>query len=151
MYFLTRFLKVFLVALVFTAVGAFIFYKTVVSGNQLRSDVSQEQFVSTVRTAALVWGGFITSLSLMLALTGMRKTISIPVYDRNAFLQRVHQAITSLRYRPLSQTENLLVYKPPVIGGGLLAEKITVQLRQDSATITAPAGMLKRIRGMIQA
>ena len=150
MYFLTRFLKVFLVALVFTAVGAFIFYKTVVSGNQLRSDVSQEQFVSTVRTAALVWGGFITSFSIMLTLTGMRKTVSIPVYDRNMFLQRVHQAITSLRYRPLSQTENLLVYKPPVIGG-LLAEKITVQLGQDSATITAPAGMLKRIRGMIQA
>ena len=150
MYFLTRFLKVFLVALVFTAVGAFIFYKTVVSGNQLRSDVSQEQFVSTVRTAALVWGGFITSFSIMLTLTGMRKTVSIPVYDRNMFLQRVHQAITSLRYRPFSQTENLLVYKPPVIGG-LLAEKITVQLGQDSATITAPAGMLKRIRGMIQA
>ena len=150
MYFLTRFLKVFLVALVFTAVGAFIFYKTVVSGNQLRSDVSQEQFVSTVRTAALVWGGFITSFSIMLTLTGMRKTVSIPVYDRNMFLQRVHQAITSLRYRPLSQTENLLVYKPPVIGG-LLAEKITVQIGQGSATITAPAGMLKRIRGMIQA
>jgi hypothetical protein len=150
MYFLTRFLKVFLVALVLTAVGAFIFYKTVVSGNQLRSDVSQEQFVSTVRTAALVWGGFITLLSLMLALTGMRKTVSIPIHDGNMFLQRVHQAITSLRYRPLSQTENLLVYKPPVIGG-LLAEKITVQIGQGSATITAPAGMLKRIRGMIQA
>jgi len=150
MYFLSRFLKVFLVALAFTAVGAFVFYKTVISGNQLRSDVSQEQFVSTIRTVALVWGGFITALSLMLALTGMRKTVSIPIHDRNMFLQRVHQAITSLRYRPLSQTENLLVYKPPVIGG-LLAEKITVQLGQGSATITAPAGMLKRIRGMIQA
>jgi hypothetical protein len=150
MYFLIRFLKVFAVAVVFTAIGAFAFYMTVISGNQLRSDVSQEQFVSTVRTAGMIWGGFIVFFSLLLALSGMRKTISVPVYDRNAFRQRVHQAITSLRYRPLTQTENLLVYKPPVIGG-LLAEKISVEVGGNSATITAPAGMLKRIRGMIQA
>jgi hypothetical protein len=150
MYFLIRFLKVFAVALVFTAIGAFIFYKTVISGNQLRSDVSQAEFVSTVRTVGLIWGGFIVFLSLMLALSGMRKTVSIQVYDQNAFLHRIHQAITSLRYRPLTQTESLLVYKPPITGG-LLAEKITVQLGQGSATITAPAATLKRIRGMIQA
>jgi len=86
----------------------------------------------------------------MLALTGMRKAVSVPVYDRNAFLHRIHQAVTSLRYRPLTQTENLLVYKPSVFNG-LLAEKISIQLEQNSATITAPAGILKRIRGMIQA
>src|SRR4051812_10288363 len=150
MYFLSRFLKVFAVALVFTAIGAFIFYMTVISGSKLRSDVSQEEFASTVRLVVGGWMGFMIFLSVLLALTGMRKTISVPVGDRNAFLQRVHQAVTSLRYRPLSQTESLLVYKPPVLGG-LLAEKISVRLEQGSATITAPAGMLKRIRGMIQA
>jgi hypothetical protein len=150
MHFLTRFVKVFIVALVFSAIGAFFFYRAVISGNQLRSDVSQEEFYSTVRTVVMVWGGFIILLSLLLALTGMRKAVSIPFYDRSAFQQQIHQAITSLRYRPLSQTDNLLVYKPPVVGG-LLAEKITVQLGHGSATITAPAAMLKRIRGMIRA
>src|SRR5205085_46543 len=98
MYFLSRFLKVFAIALVFTAIGAFAFYMTVISGSKLRSDVSQEEFVSTVRMVVGVWMGFILFLSIMLALTGMRKTVSVPVYDRNAFLYRIHQAVTSLRY-----------------------------------------------------
>src|SRR4051812_17639753 len=127
MYFFSRFMKVFAVALIFSAVGAFAFYMTVISGSKLRSDVSQEEFASTVRLVVGVWMGFILFLSVMLALTGMKKTISVPVYDRTAFLNRIHQAVTGLRYRPLTQTESLLVYKPPVFGG-LLAEKISIQL-----------------------
>jgi hypothetical protein len=78
----------------------------------------------------------------------MKKTISVPVYDREAFLQRVHSAITGLRYRPFRQTENLLVFKPPLIGG-LLAEKISVQLAQGSANITAPRALLGKIQGKL--
>jgi hypothetical protein len=146
MNFLSRFLKVFLVALLFSALGALVFYWTVMSGKSLRSDVSQSEYLSTVYTVVGAWLGFITFISIMLALTGMKKTISVPVYDdRDAFLQRASSVITNLRYRPFRQTENMLIFKPPLMGG-LLAEKISVQLEQGSATITAPRGLLGKIQ-----
>lgn len=145
MNFLTRFLKVFLVALLFSALGALVFYLTVMSGKSLRSDVSQGEYLSTIYRVVGAWLGFIIFLSVMLALTGMKKTISVPVYDRDVFLQRASSAITSLRYRPFRQTGNVLIFKPP-LRGGLLAEKISVQLEQGSATITAPRGLLGKIQ-----
>jgi hypothetical protein len=145
MNFLTRFLKVFIVAVLFSALGALVFYLTVMSGKSLRSDVSQSEYLSTIYTVAGAWLGFITFISILLALTGMKKVITVPVYDREAFIQRVSSAITGLRYRPLTQTENLLVFKPPVMGG-LLAEKISVQLVQGSAKITAPRALLNKIQ-----
>ena len=148
MNFLTRFLKVFAVALVFSAIGAFVFYEVVMAGSHLRSDVSEAEFGSTVGWAIGMWLGFIIFLSVMLSLTGMKKTISVPVHDRNAFLHRVHQAITAVRYRPQSQTPDLLIYKPPIIGG-VLAEKISVQLGQGLAYITAPRGLLKKIQARL--
>lgn len=148
MNFLTRFLKIFLVALVFSALGAFVFYEIVIAGHQQNSDVTPDQFRTTVYTVVGAWLGFILFISIILALTGMKATITVPVYDGNVFRQRVNAAITSLRYRPVSQTENLLIYKPPVIGG-LLAEKISVQLEQTSATITAPRGLLKKIEARL--
>jgi hypothetical protein len=83
-------------------------------------------------------------LSSLLALVGMKQTVSVPVYDRNAFLHRVSSVITGLRYRPFQQSDNLLVFKPP--GVAVLAEKITVQLGANSAAITAPRGLLKKIQ-----
>lgn len=144
MNFLTRFLKVYLVALVLSALGAFVFYKVVIEGSKLRSDVSYEQFLQTVYMGAGVWFGFITLLSVLLAVAGMKKTIAVPVYDRNIFLHRLNSAVTSLRYRPHHQSENLIVFKPPVVP--ILAEKISVQLNQNSATITAPRGLLRKIQ-----
>jgi hypothetical protein len=148
MNFLTRFLKVFIIALLFSALGALIFYWTVMSGRSLRSDVSQSEYLSTIYTVVGAGLGFILFISIMLALTGMKKTISVPVYDRNAFMERANSAITGLRYRPFRQTENMLIFKPPVMGG-LLAEKISVQLEQGSATITAPRALLGKIQGRL--
>jgi hypothetical protein len=145
MNFLSRFLKVFIVALLFSALGALVFYWTVMSGKSVRSDISQGEYLSTIYQGIGAWVGFILFLSVMLALTGMKKTIAVPVYDREVFLQRASSAIISLRYRPLTQTENLLIFKPPVMGG-LLAEKISVQLAQGSANITAPRGLLRKIQ-----
>jgi hypothetical protein len=145
MNFLSRFLKVFIVAILFSALGALVFYWTVMSGKSLRSDVSQSDYLSTIYTAAGGWMGFIIFISILLALTGMKKTISVSVYDRDGFLQRASSAITGLRYRPFRQTENMLIFKPPVMGG-LLAEKISVRLEQGSATITAPRGLLGKIQ-----
>ena len=144
MNFLTRFLKVFLFALVLSALGALVFYWLVISGSRLRTDVTSEEFSSTVKTAVGAWVGFIMVLSSLLALVGMKQTISVPVYDRNMFLHRVNSAITSLRYRPAQQSDHLLIFKPP--GISVLAEKITVQLGQDSAAITAPRGLMRKIR-----
>ena len=144
MNFLTRFLKVFIFALVLSALGALAFYWLVLSGSKLRTDVSQDELTSTVKTAAGVWGGFITFTSFLLAVTGMKKSITVPVHDRNIFLHRANSAITGLRYRPAQQSDHLLVFKPP--GVAVLAEKITVQLGQDSAIITAPRGLLRKIQ-----
>jgi hypothetical protein len=148
MNFIVRFLKVFTVALLFSALGGFVFYEFVIAGHKLNSDVSPDQFRTTVSTVIGAWGGFIIFISFILALAGMKGTLSLPIYDRNEFLHRVNSAITSLRYRPLSQTQNLLIYKPPVVGG-LLAEKISVQLEQTSATITAPRNLLKKIQARL--
>jgi len=145
MNFLTRFLKIFLVALLFSALGGFVFYEVVLAGHKLNSEVSPDQFRTTIYAVIGAWLGFIVFISLILALAGMKDTLSVPVSDGNDFVARVNAAITSLRYRPLSQSANLLVYKPPVIGG-LLAEKISVQLGQGVATITAPRNLLKKIQ-----
>ena len=144
MNFLIRFLKVFIFALVLSALGALVFYWLVIAGSKLRSDVTSEEFSSTVKTVVGAWGGFITFTSFLLAITGMKKTITVPVHDRNIFLHRASSAITGLRYRPAQQSDNLLVFKPP--GVAVLAEKITVQLGQDSAIITAPRGLLRKIQ-----
>jgi hypothetical protein len=144
MNFLTRFLKVFSFALLLSVLGAFVFYWLVISGSELRSDVSSNEFRSTIKTAIAGWVGFIMVLSSVLALVGMKQTISVPVYDRNIFLYRVNAAITGLRYRPAEQSGHLLVFKPP--GVAVLAEKITVQLGQNSAAITAPRGLMRKIQ-----
>ncbi len=144
MNFLIRFLKVFAFALLLSALGALVFYWLVISGSKLRTDVTDDEFRSTVKTAVGGWVGFIAVLSSLLALVGMKQTISVQVYDRNAFLYRVNAAITGLRYRPFQQSDNLLVFKPP--GVAVLAEKITVQLGANSAAITAPRGLLRKIQ-----
>lgn len=144
MNFLIRFVKVFSFALLLSALGALVFYWLVISGSQLRTDVTSDEFRSTVKTAVGGWVGFITVLSSLLALVGMQQTISVPVYDRNIFLHRINSAITSLRYRPSQQSDNLFIFKPP--GVAVLAEKIVVQLGANSAAITAPRGLLKKIQ-----
>lgn len=144
MNFLTRFLKVFAFALFLSALGALCFYWLVISGSKMRTDITSEEFSSTVKTAVGGWLGFIIVLSSLLALVGMKQTVSVPVYDRNIFLHRAHSVITGLRYRPSEQSDNLLVFKPK--GLALLAEKITVQLGQNSALITAPRGLLGKIQ-----
>ena len=144
MNFLIRFLKIFSFALLLSALGALVFYLAVISGSQLRSDVTADEFRSTVITALGGWVGFIIVMSSLLALVGMKQTISVPVYDRNAFYHRVSAAITSLRYGPAQQSEQLLIFKPK--GMAVLAEKITVQMGINSATITAPRGLLGKIQ-----
>ena len=144
MNFLTRFLKIYLFALVLSALGGFVFYLVVLKGNRLRGDVSYDEFLSTVKLAAGVWVGFVTFVSFVLAATGMKQTASVPVYDRNSFLYKFDSAVRGLRYRPQTQSENLLVYKPPA--GQFLAEKITVELQEGGALITAPRLLLRKIR-----
>jgi hypothetical protein len=144
MNFLTRFLKVFTFALLLSALGALAFYWVVISGSKLRTGITSDEYLSTVKTAVAGWFGFITFTSFMLALTGMKRTIAVPVYDRNTFLHRISSAITSLRYRPHTQTENELTFKPPIVA--VLAEKITVQFGANQAAITAPRGLLKKIQ-----
>ena len=144
MNFLTRFLKIFIFALALSALGGFVFYLLVMKGSQLRSDVSYDEYVATVQKAVAGWVGFITVLSSLLALVGMRRSVSVPVHDPNSFLHRINSAVTGLRYRPHTQTDSLLVYKPPAVQ--VLAEKITVELRPGGAIITAPRLLLRKIQ-----
>ena len=144
MNFLTRFLKVFIFAVLLSALGALAFYWLMMYGSQSLTGLNQEKLSLTVRSVGGVWLGFVIFLSFILAITGMKKAISVPVHDRNIFLQRAHSAITGLRYRPSQQSDDLLIFKPP--GVAVLAEKITVQLGPGSATITAPRGLLRQIQ-----
>jgi hypothetical protein len=144
MNFLIRFLKVFAFALLLSALGALVFYWVVIKDSKLRADITPDEFLSTVKTAVGAWVGFITVLSSLLALVGMKQTISVQVYDRNAFLYRVNSVVTGLRYRRFQQSDNQMVFKPS--GVAVLAEKITVQLGANSAAITAPRGLLKKIQ-----
>ena len=144
MNFLTRFVKIYLFALILSALGGFVFYLVVIKGSKLSSDVSHDEYVSTVKMAVGGWVGFITFISLVLAATGMRVTASVPVYDRNSFLYKLDSAVRGLRYRPQTQTESLLVYKPPA--GQFLAEKITAELQPGGALITAPRLLLRKIQ-----
>ena len=144
MNFLTRFLKIFLFALVLSAVGGFVFYLLVIKGSQLSPDVSHDEYISTVQRAVGGWVGFIIVLSSVLAAVGMRQSVSVPVHDPNSFLHRINSAVASLRYRPPTQTGNLLVYKPPA--AQVFAEKITVELQPGVAVITAPRPLLRKIQ-----
>ncbi|HYG81880.1 MAG TPA: hypothetical protein VD861_15890 [Pyrinomonadaceae bacterium] len=144
MNFLTRFLKIYLFALALSALGGFVFYLLVIEGSQLRSDVSYDEYVSIVQKAVGGWVGFITVLSSLLALVSMRQSVSVPVHDPQSFLHRIDSAARDLRYRPHTQTDNLLVYKPPALQ--VLGEKITVHLQPGGALITAPRGLLRKIQ-----
>ena len=144
MNFLKRFLKIYLFALAVSAIGGLVFYLLVIKGSHLRSDVSYDEYVATVQKAVAAWASFMAVLSSLLALTGMRRTVLVPVHDWNSFFHRIDSAVTSLRYRPHTQTNALLVYKPPA--GRVLAEKITVELQPGGAAITAPRGLLRKIQ-----
>jgi len=142
--FLTRFVKIYVFALILSALGGFVFYLVLLKGSRPRADVSYDEFRSTVELAALGWVGFVTFLSLVLAATGMKVTAAVPVYDRDSFLYKFDSAVRGLRYRPQTQAENLLTYKPPP--GQFLAENITVELQAGGALITAPRLLLRKIR-----
>ncbi|HJU56786.1 MAG TPA: hypothetical protein VJ715_19535 [Pyrinomonadaceae bacterium] len=144
MSFLTRFLKIYLFALVLSTLGGFVFYLLVIKGSRLSSDVSYDEYVSTIQKAIAAWASFMAVLSSLLALMSMSRTVLVPVYDWNSFLHRINSAVTSLRYRPHTRTDNLLVYKPPAVQ--VLAEKITVKLQPGGAIITAPRPLLKKIQ-----
>ena len=144
MNFLARFLKIYLFALALSALGGFVFYLLVIKGNTMREGVSRDEFISTVKLAVGVWVGFVTFISFVLAATGAKRTISVPVYDRDSFLYKLDSAVRGLRYRPQTQTESLLIYKPPA--GQFLAEKITVELQPGGALITAPRLLLRKLQ-----
>ncbi|MDT4965659.1 MAG: hypothetical protein QOJ64_396 [Acidobacteriota bacterium] len=147
--FLRRFLKVFVAALLFAALGVLVFYWTVMAGKSLRSDISRGEYLQTIYTVLGALVGFIFALSIMIAITGMQQTITVPVYDRAGFLQRFQSTMASLRYKPFRETDGLLIFKPPIFGG-LLSEKISVKFTHDTAIITAPRGLLRRIQGKLQ-
>jgi hypothetical protein len=81
---------------------------------------------------------------IVLAATGMKTTASVPVHDRDGFLYKFDAAVRGLRYRPQTQSEGLLVYKPPA--GQFLAEKITAELQPGGALVTAPRLLLRKIQ-----
>ena len=144
MNFLTRFLKIYLFALALTALGGFVFYLVVLKGNRMRDGVTYEEFISTVKLAVGGWVGFITFISFLMAATGMKRTVSVPVYDRDSFLYKFDSAVRGLRYRPHARADDLVAYKPPA--GQFLAEKITAEFHPGGALITAPRLLLRKIQ-----
>lgn len=145
--FVVRFVKIMLTTTLAGVLGialliGILFYLS--PGVKLRGDLNYEADIMPAAKAVGAWFGMVFFIGFISVVSGLPKTFSVPFQDRETFLERLKAAIKSVRYRPLSQDEDRLVFKPPLIGGPL-AEKIYVGLAQNVATISAPRGLVKKL------
>ena len=82
-------------------------------------------------------------VGLISFVAGLPKKFTVDSGDRGAFVGRMDAAARGVRYRPQGREGDRLVYKPPFYA--FLAEKITVELGDGAATISAPHGLRKKL------
>jgi hypothetical protein len=143
---LLRFVKVmlFTTALAVLGVVAFAVFMTYLgSGAHLRADVSQEEFARTLAGAIALWFGVMFFVGFIAFVAGLPKRFTVAFGDREEFVGRMDAAARSVRYRPRGREGDLLTYKPPALS--VLAEKITVELGQTEATVSAPGGLKRKL------
>ena len=143
---LARFVKVMLFTTLLAVVGlalAFVAFMYLSPGAHLRSDISQEEFVRTLSGALAVWFGVMFFVGFIAFVAGLPKRFTVGFGDRDEFVGRMDAAARSVRYRPRGREGNRLSYKPPFYA--LLAEKITVELGEGAATVSAPHGLRKKL------
>jgi hypothetical protein len=149
---LARFVKVMLFTAVLAVLGlalAFVVFMYLSPGAHLRSDVSQGEFVRTLSGAFAVWFGVMFFVGFVAFVAGLPKRFTVGLGDRESFVERMDAAARSVRYRPRGREGDRLTYRPPFIS--LLAEKITVEMGEGAATISAPHGLRKKLEKKLAA
>lgn len=144
------FLKAFVVAALMTGLGVFLILLVLkVSGAQLRSDVAPRSFIAAVSSAVAIWFPINFLIVFISIISRVPVMIAVPFQDKQVFLSRLNDAIAKIRYRPKSQSETLLTFKPPRLG--LLARDISIEMIEPgSARIVGPRGFVKRLHKKIQ-
>ena len=143
---LMRFVKVMLFTTVLAVVGLALMFGAFMylsPGAHLRSDVSQEEFARTLAGAFALWFGVMFFLGFIVFVAGLPKRFTVGLGDRDEFVGRMDAAARSVRYRPRGREGDRLTYRPPFYTP--LAEKITVELGEGEATISAPHGLRKKL------
>ena len=149
---LARFLKVMLFAIVLGAVApalAVVAFMYLNPGAHLRSDVSQEEFVRTLSGASALWFGMVFFMGFLAFVAGLPKRFTVGFRSRDEFVGRMDAAARSVRYRPRGREGDRLTYRPPFYAP--LAEKITVELGESAATVSAPHGLRKKLEKKLAA
>ena len=142
---LIRFLKVMLFTAVLAVLGAVAFaaFMYFGSGAHLRADVSQEELARALSGAFALWFGVMFFVGFIAFVAGLPKRFTVGFGDREEFVGRMDAAARGVRYRPRGREGDRLIYKPPALS--VLAEKITVELGPGDATVSAPAGLRKKL------
>ena|SRR5947209_1034544 len=149
---LVRFVKVMLFTTVLAAVGAgvaFVVFTYLSPGAHLRADVSREEFARTLSGAFALWFGAMFFVGFVAFLAGLPKRFTVAFGDREEFVGRMDAAARGVRYRPRGREGDRLTYGPPALS--LLAEKITVEMGEREATVSAPQGLRKKLEKKLAA
>ena len=149
---LLRFVKVMLFTIVLgvvipaLAVAAFLYLNP---GTHLRSDVSQEEFTRALSGSFALWFGAVFFMGFVAFVAGLPKRFTVGFRSRDEFVGRMDEAARSVRYRPRGREGDRLTYGPPFYAP--LAEKITVELGESAATVSAPHGLRKKLEKKLAA
>jgi hypothetical protein len=101
-----------------------------------------EAFSSTGLWVGLIFGVFMT---LAMAFVVRRRTITLAVQDKNAFISDMTKTLAAAGYHLESQGENVLTFGPSA-RAGILAPNVVVEVGDTSATIAGPRLPLKRLQ-----
>jgi hypothetical protein len=152
MHILTRFLKVMLLTGVLALLGPVLIYALIMllsPGSHLRSDISYDEHVRPLIGALGMWFGLMFFVGFISFAAGLPRRFTVATGNRESFVERIDAAARSVRYRPQIRDGNRLIYKPPFYS--FLAEKITVELGEGVATLSAPLGFRKKLEKKLAA
>lgn len=114
------------------------------SGAHLRPDVSGDELGRTLGGAFAMWFGVMFFVGFIAFVSGLPKKFTVAFSGgRDAFRERMDAAARSVRYRPRDAEGHRLVYKPPFYS--FLAERITADIGETTAEVSAPAGLRKKL------
>jgi hypothetical protein len=116
---------------------------------RLRSDINYEEHVRPLAGALATWFGVMFLVGLVSFVAGLPKKFTVDSGDGEGFVARMDAAARSVRYRPGGREGNRLTYRPPFYA--FLAEKITVELGQSAATVSAPHGLRRKLEKKLAA
>jgi hypothetical protein len=143
---LVRFVKVMLFTTMLALLGPVLIFGAIMymsPGAKLRPDINYEEHIRPLFGALAMWFGLMFLVGFVSFVSGLPKKFTARFDDRAAFVAKLDAAIRSVRYRPGRRDGDRLTYKPPVIA--FLAAPITVGLGSDTAEVSAPRGLSRKL------